>query len=89
MARRAATGASLDVGSLELAWTFETGDAILSSPVVVDGTVYVGSSDGNLYALHLDSGIEAWRFETGGPITASPANLSSTPPWAVTTSTMA
>jgi eukaryotic-like serine/threonine-protein kinase len=25
--------------------------AILSSPVVVDGVVYVGSTDGNLYAL--------------------------------------
>ncbi len=24
---------------------------ILSSPVVVDGVIYVGSADGNLYAL--------------------------------------
>jgi outer membrane protein assembly factor BamB len=26
--------------------------AILSSPVVADGVIYVGSTDGNLYALH-------------------------------------
>jgi outer membrane protein assembly factor BamB len=25
--------------------------AVLSSPVVVDSVIYVGSSDGNLYAL--------------------------------------
>jgi outer membrane protein assembly factor BamB len=25
--------------------------AILSSPVVADGVIYVGSTDGNLYAL--------------------------------------
>jgi outer membrane protein assembly factor BamB len=32
-------------------WQFETGDDVRSSPAVVDGTLYVGSDDGNLYAL--------------------------------------
>jgi len=27
-------------------------EAILSSPVVVDGVIYFGSTDGNLYALN-------------------------------------
>ena len=53
--------------------TFVAAGRIDSSPVVVGERVYVGSSDGNLYAVHLDSGLEAWRFESGGPITASPA----------------
>lgn len=35
--------------------------------------VFVGASDGNLYALSLADGREVWRFEAGGAITASPA----------------
>jgi len=32
-------------------WRFETGGALWSSPVVVDGTLYVGSDDASVYAL--------------------------------------
>ena len=35
-------------------WNFETGDSVYSSPTVVDGTVYVGSNDGHLYAIDAD-----------------------------------
>jgi outer membrane protein assembly factor BamB len=34
-----------------------------SSPVVVEGVVYVGSGDGNIYALDASSGKERWRFQ--------------------------
>jgi len=34
-----------------LQWSFETGDWVESSPAVVEGTVYVGSNGGNVYAL--------------------------------------
>ena len=35
-----------------LVWKFATGGAIDSSPAIgADGTVYVGSSDGKLYAI--------------------------------------
>ena len=36
---------------LTLRWKFKTGGPIHASPVIVDGTVYVGSTDGTLYAL--------------------------------------
>ena len=37
-------------------WEFETGRAVLSSPAIgSDGTVYVGSENGNLYAIKTDS----------------------------------
>ncbi|MGD2176067.1 MAG: SUMF1/EgtB/PvdO family nonheme iron enzyme, partial [Candidatus Brocadiaceae bacterium] len=56
-----------------LKWKAKTGGAVRSSPVVVDGVVYVGSADGHVYALELKSGEELWRFRTGGPVAGSAA----------------
>jgi outer membrane protein assembly factor BamB len=39
---------------------------------VVDGVVYVGSNDTNLYALDRISGKLLWGFSTKGNISASP-----------------
>jgi PGF-CTERM protein len=36
-------------------WTFATGAPVDTSPAVVDGTVYVGSDDTNVYALAEES----------------------------------
>jgi outer membrane protein assembly factor BamB len=42
---------------------------------VVDGIVYIGSNDKNLYALNAADGTERWRFTTGkgGGVWSSPA----------------
>lgn len=48
-------------------------DVFLSSPVVVQGAVYFGSGDGNLYALDATTGELKWKFKTGDVIHASPA----------------
>ena len=48
-------------------------DYVQSSPAVVDGTVYVGSLDGNLYALAADTGSLQWTFNTKGKIRGTPA----------------
>ena len=48
-------------------------DIFLSSPVVVDGAVYFGSGDGNVYALDANSGELRWKFKTGDVVHASPA----------------
>jgi outer membrane protein assembly factor BamB len=48
----------------ETVWEYETGSSVLSSPSVVDGTVYVGSWDGTVYALNVDEGQVVWEFET-------------------------
>ena len=56
-----------------LKWKFATGGAVRSSPAIdADGTLYVGSGDGKLYALRAD-GTEKWTFATGGPVDSSPA----------------
>lgn len=54
-------------------WRFETDERIRSSPTIVDGTVFLGSDDGNLYALSEDTGDEQWRFTTNGYVTGAPA----------------
>jgi outer membrane protein assembly factor BamB len=54
-------------------WKFPTGGSVISSPAASNGTVYVGSSDHNLYAISLDSGTLKWKFKTKSRITSSPA----------------
>ena len=52
---------------------FPTGAIVYSSPAIVaDGTVYIGSCDGNLYAVKAD-GTPKWVFPVGSPIDSSPA----------------
>jgi len=56
-----------------LEWKFETGDSVNSSPAVAkDGTVYVGSDDGYLYAIN-PGGTLKWKFGTGAQVFSSPA----------------
>jgi eukaryotic-like serine/threonine-protein kinase len=54
-------------------WKFHTGGMVIGSPAVVDGKVYVGSTDGNLYAVDAESGALLWKFEAKSRIPSSPA----------------
>ena len=55
-------------------WRQHTGGELYSSPVVVDGTVYVGTKSGFLAAYDAETGNERWRFDLGGYIVrATPA----------------
>jgi outer membrane protein assembly factor BamB len=54
-------------------WRFQTGGMVQSSATVVGSTAYVGSGDGNLYALDVATGTERWRFTAGRAITSSAA----------------
>jgi outer membrane protein assembly factor BamB len=54
-------------------WKFKTGAAVISSPAIVGGVVYVGSSDGYLYAVDEETGAQRWKFSAGEPIVSSPA----------------
>jgi outer membrane protein assembly factor BamB len=42
---------SLDTATGEINWWFKTGNAIHSSPLVTEDTIYFGSNDGHFYAL--------------------------------------
>jgi len=52
-------------------WKFKTGDKVRSSPVVYDGVCYVGSLDGNFYAIDAITGEQKWVVKTGGPVYSS------------------
>ncbi len=78
------TGTALtmtSVSSLSVAWTGTTtaNQAVDSSPATTGGVVYVGSSDGNLYAFAVGCSslggacTPIWKGATGGAITSSPA----------------
>jgi polyvinyl alcohol dehydrogenase (cytochrome) len=53
-----------NVSNLNQSWSFATGGPVAGTPVVADGMVYVGSYDGNMYALRESDGSEVWRFAT-------------------------
>jgi outer membrane protein assembly factor BamB len=56
------------LGTLFLVWSF-TGDGnIVSPPLVIDQTVFVGSSSGNVYALDGAAGTLLWTGNAGGKI---------------------
>jgi eukaryotic-like serine/threonine-protein kinase len=54
-------------------WRFVTEGDVISSPSVLDQTVYVGSGDGRLYALDRSAGTKKWAFDAGNAIPSSPA----------------
>jgi outer membrane protein assembly factor BamB len=57
---------------LDLLWTFKTEGPVKSSAAIVQGKVFIGSDDGNVYALSLSDGKKVWAHKTGGPVESSP-----------------
>lgn len=53
----------------KLLWTFRTGDNIKSAPVVDQGKVVIGSTDGVVYCLDTNGKL-LWKFETSNAIEA-------------------
>jgi outer membrane protein assembly factor BamB len=54
-----------------LAWKFTTNGAVISSPTVADGIVYVGSVDKNIYAIGALNGSLIWKFTTRDAVESS------------------
>jgi outer membrane protein assembly factor BamB len=51
------------VGAPTLAWRFDTGGEVYSSPVIADSRLFVASKSGYLFALDATTGNELWRFQ--------------------------
>ncbi len=60
----------------DIKWKFHTAGRVIASPAVVNGVVYVGSTDGNLYAVDAASGTLKWKFATKAWEVSSPAVVS-------------
>jgi len=43
-----------------------------SSPCVINGKVYVGSLDGNIYCIDAETGEKIWSYQTGDVVQSSP-----------------
>ena len=56
-----------------VAWKFKTNGRVISTPAVTDDAVYVGSTDGGLYAVNRADGTMRWKFATKGWVSSSPA----------------
>jgi outer membrane protein assembly factor BamB len=54
-------------------WKFHTAGQFISSPAVVGNMIYIGSTDGNLYAVDRETGTQNWKFEAKSRIASSPA----------------
>jgi len=55
------------------AWKFDTGGEVHCSAAIADGTAFVGSDSGKLFALNLGTGKKKWEFAAGGTVQSSPA----------------
>jgi len=49
-------------------WKCGYGGSINTEPLIINGILYFGSTDGNMYALDCETGKELWRFKTNGII---------------------
>ena len=75
MVNNQGTGRTDNVGPQEpsLLWTFRTDSSISASPVIAkDGTIYLASTDGKLYALDMQ-GARRWTFVADDAIFGTPA----------------
>lgn len=68
-----ATMHALDAATGERRWATSFPDFVVSSPAVVNGTVYVGCWDEHVYALDGADGSERWRATANAPVSSSPA----------------
>jgi outer membrane protein assembly factor BamB len=60
-----------DVDTMSLLWTFSGDGTLASPPLVVNDTVYIGSSAGGLYALDGATGSQQWSDQLAWGISAS------------------
>src|SRR5579864_1976133 len=57
----------------KIKWQLHTGGYVVSSPAVAGASVYVGSTDGSLYAIDRETGALRWKVHTASRVVSSPA----------------
>ena len=64
---------ALDRAARRERWRFQSGGAVYSTPLVMNGVVYFGAADKKVYAVRLDNGALVWTFQTQDIVSATPA----------------
>lgn len=64
---------SIAVSNNQVNWSFAGDGALVTSPIVVNNYVFVGSSNGNLYAVDATTGAQLWTQKFSAAIPGSPA----------------
>ena len=59
-------------GTLQTAWSVDSGGPISASPSVVDGTLFLGNNEGRFLALDVRSGRERWHAGFSSALMAAP-----------------
>ncbi|GAA4468671.1 hypothetical protein GCM10023093_26750 [Nemorincola caseinilytica] len=59
-------------GEVTKRFSFGGGVGTVSTPIADGNLLYIGSSNGRLYAIDTGTGIEKWSYATNGPIESSP-----------------
>jgi outer membrane protein assembly factor BamB/tRNA A-37 threonylcarbamoyl transferase component Bud32 len=74
---RSSTGAgqsgSIPGGGIKPLWTFKCEDEIRGTPAILQGSLFVGCYDNNLYALNAADGKFQWKYPSDGGIVSRPA----------------
>ncbi len=65
---------AVDLGTGELKWAspFSADDSLVGGAVASEGMVFFGSTDGNVYALDRETGLQAWSFKTDDGVWSAP-----------------
>ena len=54
-------------------WTFHTEGAVVASPAISAGVIYIGSTDGFMYAIDEATGAQKWKINPVEPVVSSAA----------------
>lgn len=71
LSRGQSTSIPKQIGPLK--WKFKASGKLYASPTLSKNHAFIGSEDGNLYAIDLKSGKKIWSFKTGGAVSTTPA----------------
>lgn len=71
--QQTSTGASINAGGIKPVWAFQCEDEIRGTPLYLEGMLYTGCYDNNLYALDAANGEFRWKYATNGGIVSRPA----------------
>lgn len=69
---QASSGSSANLGGIKPIWAFQCEDEIRGTPFYLNGTLYVGCYDNNLYAVNAANGEFLWKYPTEGGIVSRP-----------------